>query len=71
MKTVCESKDCFGTIHTNTCFEEKTEMTAEASRSLKMTFTQDTPHAHHPSFSLGETFSLKIVRNNTFLLNLT
>lgn len=66
MKTVCESKDCFRTIRTNTCCEGRPEATAKVSRSLKMTFTQDTSLAHHPSFSLGETFSLELVRNNTF-----
>lgn len=49
----------------NTYFEDKPEMTAKVSKSLKMTLTLDTSCAHHPSVSLGETFALKLVRQNT------
>lgn len=50
----------------NKCCEGKPESTSKVSKIPKITFTLNTSPAHHPSYSLGETSTLKLVRENTF-----
>lgn len=46
------------------CYEDKPQMTSKVSKISKITFTLNTSSAHYPSFSLGETCTLKLVREN-------